>query len=208
MKFSNIVLLFILISFSLQVSAREFSSFARVGLVSHFIFRGNDFNNNSPVVQADYILVSDSGWWLGAFASNWTFQDKTEIEFDLMTGYDFQLAEDLVIKTGVVRYLFPDVGGHSTEWSLGLNFKDWTVKHHYDQHLDSRYSELNYAYKLNNETEVLLHFGTFSNENLSSENDYEIKVAYQFKENTQFFAAFSKSDLDKNYLYGGAYFSF
>ncbi len=203
-----IYLLLLLASFSNIALSNDLTGFGRVGLLSHYIFRGVDYNDKSPVVQADYVLASDSGWWMGAFASNWTFADKSEIEVDLFAGYDFTVAEDITLTPAVIRYLFPDVGGHTTEWSLALKIKDWTLKHHYDQHLKSNYSEVNFSYEINSLTHLLLHYGVYSNDNISGQHDYEVKATYQLKENTQLFAAFSSSDLDDNVIFAGAYLSF
>jgi uncharacterized protein (TIGR02001 family) len=190
------------------VLANELEGFGRIGLLSHFIFRGNDFNDKSPVVQADYVVASDAGWWFGSFASNWRFQDRSEIEVDLLAGYDFQLAPEVSFKAAIVRYLFPDVGGHSTEWSLGVDIDDWAIKHHYDEHLKSHYSELNYSHPIDKSLLLKLHYGNFSNDMFSNQNDYEIKMSYQLKQSIELYAAFTNSDLSDNFIHGGIYLHF
>lgn len=182
--------------------------FGKIGLLSHYIFRGIDFNDNAPVIQSDYLVVSNQGWWLGGFVSNWTVADDSEIEVDLLAGYDYSVSESVTLNGGVVRYMFPGVGGHSTEWSLGLTFHNIAIKRHYDEDLKTHYIEVNYQQAIASNINLKYHIGAYSSKLLDQEMDYQLKANFLHNQSLESFVAYAHSDLTDGQVFAGLYFKF
>ncbi len=205
LKIKYLLLSYLSASTFISSADESFFGFGKAGIISRYIFRGIDYNDRSAVVQADYILAFKQGWWVGGFGSNWSYLGETEWEIDLVTGYDYSLNDDVTLRTSVIRYFFPGVGGHTTEWSAGLLAYDWKIFHHHDQHLNSDYTDINYHHKFTEVLELRLHLGFYSDDFVSSQSDHEIRLSYNLSESVKVFSAYSSSELYDNVLYAGVY---
>ena len=76
--------------------------------VSDYDFRGSSQSAKDPALQAsaDYAF-GDSGWAIGAWASNVDFDDDADIELDLYAGYSAEINDTFSWNAGVTYYTYP-----------------------------------------------------------------------------------------------------
>jgi len=79
-------------------------------LTNEYDFRGITQSAKDPAVQASLDFATDSGWYIGAWASNVDFGDDVDInyEVDLYTGFSGGEEEGLGWDVGLVYYAYPD----------------------------------------------------------------------------------------------------
>ena len=79
-------------------------------LTNDYDFRGITQSAKDPAVQASLDFATDSGWYIGAWASNVDFGDDVDInyEVDLYTGFSGGEEEGLGWDVGLVYYAYPD----------------------------------------------------------------------------------------------------
>jgi uncharacterized protein (TIGR02001 family) len=78
---------------------------------SDYDFRGNSQSATDPALQASIDFATDSGWYVGAWASNVDFGDAADVnyEVDLYTGFTGSTGEGgLTWDAGIVLYAYPD----------------------------------------------------------------------------------------------------
>ncbi|MFW5443822.1 MAG: TorF family putative porin [Methylococcaceae bacterium] len=91
------------------------SQSASVALTSDYVWRGVSQTNNDPAIQGSFDLAHESGFYIGAWASNVEFADggKTSLELDAYAGFsretDFGglLPTALTYDVGFLHYEFP-----------------------------------------------------------------------------------------------------
>jgi len=80
---------------------------------SDYDFRGNSQSATDPALQASLDFATDSGWYVGAWASNVDFGDAVDVnyEVDVYTGFTGSTGEGgLTWDAGIVYYGYPDDG--------------------------------------------------------------------------------------------------
>jgi uncharacterized protein (TIGR02001 family) len=79
-------------------------------LTNDYDFRGASQSAKDPAVQASIDWADDSGWYVGAWASNVDFGDEVDIDYevDLYTGFTGGDEEGLGWDVGFVYYAYPD----------------------------------------------------------------------------------------------------
>lgn len=76
-------------------------------LSSDYLFRGISQTRNRPAIQGSVDLQHDSGFYVGAFATNVTFPgSNARQELDLMAGYRFALGQ-ATFDLGGIYYTYP-----------------------------------------------------------------------------------------------------
>jgi len=147
------------------VSQAQFSSTWTA--VSDYDFRGWSQSAKDPALQgsADYAF-GDSGFALGAWASNVDFGGDADIELDLYANYTGKINDTFAITAGATFYTYPssdDVGDY-IEIYAGLNagnfaFKQWYSDNFYDLDIDALYTEANYTQPLGDKMSLAFHVG-------------------------------------------------
>ena len=92
---------------------------ASVALTTDYVWRGISQTNNDPAIQGQFDLTHESGFYLGAWASNVEFADgsETSLELDAFAGFsretDFGglLPTALTYDIGFLHYEFPATSG-------------------------------------------------------------------------------------------------
>src|SRR5262245_8155981 len=77
---------------------------------SDYDFRGITQSAKDPAIQASLDFAMDSGWYIGAWASNVDFGDAADVnyEVDLYTGFSGSTGEGgLGWDVGIVAYTYP-----------------------------------------------------------------------------------------------------
>lgn len=88
-----------------------------VTLTNDYDFRGITQTDEDPAIQASLDFATDSGWYIGAWASNVDFPGYDGgIELDLYTGITGSTGEDgLTWDAGLIWYTYPTSDGTVTE---------------------------------------------------------------------------------------------
>ena len=79
-------------------------------LTNDYDFRGASQSATDPAIQGSIDYAHESGWYLGAWASNVDFGDEVGIDYevDLYTGFSGGDEEGLGWDVGLVYYAYPD----------------------------------------------------------------------------------------------------
>ena len=77
-------------------------------LTNDYDFRGASQSAKDPAVQASIDWADESGWYIGAWASNVDFgEDDPDFEVDLYGGYTFGSEDSVLYDVGLVYYAYP-----------------------------------------------------------------------------------------------------
>lgn len=97
-------------------------------LTNDYDFRGNSQSAKDPAIQGSLDFVAESGWYVGAWASNVDFDTDVDYEVDLYSGFAGTSDSGLGYDAGIVYYAYPDdsdinyaeiYGSVSYEWFKG-----------------------------------------------------------------------------------------
>ena len=147
------------------VSQAQFSSTWTA--VSDYDFRGFSQSAKDPALQgsADYAF-GESGFAVGAWASNVDFDNDADFELDLYGGYTGEINDTFSWTGGFVFYTYPssDDAGDFVEIYLGLNagnfgFKQWYTNDLFGLDVDALYTEANYTQPLGDKFSLAFHLG-------------------------------------------------
>jgi uncharacterized protein (TIGR02001 family) len=80
-----------------------------VTAVSDYDFRGISQTATDPALQGSVDYAHDSGWYIGAWASNVDFGDSydVDVEVDGYTGFSGKINDSLGYDVGIVYYSYP-----------------------------------------------------------------------------------------------------
>lgn len=87
-------------------SAGEFSS--TITAASEYDFRGVSQSAKDPALQASLDFATDSGFYVGTWASNVDFGGAESIEIDAYLGWAYEGENGIAWDFGVTRYFYPD----------------------------------------------------------------------------------------------------
>lgn len=97
-------------------------------LTNDYDFRGNSQSAKDPAIQGSLDFAAESGWYVGAWASNVDFDTDVDYEVDLYSGFTGTSDSGLGYDLGIVYYAYPDdsdinyfeiYGSVSYEWFKG-----------------------------------------------------------------------------------------
>ena len=95
-------------------------------IASDYLFRGISQTRSRPALQTNLELRHDSGFYIGAFVSNFSFVGTDgRQEIDLLGGYRFALGE-LQVDVGAVWYTYPGFSRQAGQFNL--NYVEGVVK--------------------------------------------------------------------------------
>lgn len=77
-------------------------------LASDYDFRGASQTAKDPAIQGSIDFATDTGWYVGAWASNVDFDSDVDYEVDLYTGFSGGEEDGLGWDVGFVYYAYPD----------------------------------------------------------------------------------------------------
>lgn len=175
-----------------------------VGLASEYSYRGISQSDNDPALSGGIDYSHASGLYLGTWVSTISWLEDagvyadSKVEVDLYGGFKFEVAPDLVVDLGVLRYEYPgdEVAGttspNTTEVYGALNYKMVSLKYsHSTTNLfgfaDSKgsgYLELNANVDIAEGTQLNLHVGKQTVKNVAADaadyTDYKLGVTKDF----------------------------
>jgi uncharacterized protein (TIGR02001 family) len=116
-----------------SAAAAEFSG--NVTLATDYRFRGISQLDRSPAIQGGFDLATESGFYIGTWASNVNFSEGA-IELDVYGGFAGQFNENMGYDVGLLYYGYPHDGTGAVDlpyWELYTKFTFWdaTVGLHY-----------------------------------------------------------------------------
>lgn len=192
---------------STSVSAVEFEGGHEVSfnasLVSNYIFRGVTLSDEDPAIQGGVDYAHNSGLYAGIWASSYDNGGDSEIEVDWYAGYSFNLSDDVSVDIGGIRYYYADVGGHTTEWHVGLDLYGIGTALHYDQTLESWYGEANYDISLTEPLTLSLHGGYAEPDEGDGAYDLMATLNYSLNDNVDLYGGIAHhEEEDETYLVG------
>jgi uncharacterized protein (TIGR02001 family) len=133
----------------------------KVALYSEYEYRGISQTSEKPALQLNLDYAHASGLYLGTFLSNikWLkdtaevngFSSKANLEWDIYAGYKMEVAKDLLLDVGYLRYEYPSSGSfnpkpNTDEIYAGLTWTILNVK--YSHSINDTFIEANVAYPL------------------------------------------------------------
>jgi uncharacterized protein (TIGR02001 family) len=125
---------------------RPHSFSGKVGLYSEYEYRGISQTAERPAVQLNLDYEHASGFYAGTFLSNirWLkvaaeesgFSSSANIEWDLYLGYRREIAKDVTVDVGYLRYEYPRSGAFSPkpntdEVYAGIGYGPMSLKYSY-----------------------------------------------------------------------------
>src|SRR5262245_55648867 len=114
------------------VSQAQFSSTWTA--VSDYDFRGVSQSAKSPAIQASAdVTIGESGFSMGAWASNVDFDTDDDMELDLYINYAKEINEHFTFTAGGTYYDYPlgnDLDGYP-EFYIGANIGNFSIKQWY-----------------------------------------------------------------------------
>lgn len=128
MKMKQIVACAVLMS-AACVSGQAFAgATGNIGAYNQYVFRGVDQTSNGAAVQGGLDYASDSGVYVGSWASNTSFAGT---EVDLYGGYAGKIGE-LGFDVGGLYYYYTDASAFNTlEGYFGLSYQALSAKYFY-----------------------------------------------------------------------------
>lgn len=97
---------------------------ANVAMTTDYRFRGISQTNRDPAIQGGFDFGHDSGFYVGAWASNVSFTEGGT-EFDFYLGWGTDLNENVAIDLGYIYYAYPSSnfgpGAKADYWELQGN---------------------------------------------------------------------------------------
>jgi uncharacterized protein (TIGR02001 family) len=183
------------------VSQAQFSS--TWTLVSDYDFRGHSQSAKDPALQgsADYAF-GETGFSMGAWASNVDFDSDGDIELDLYANYVGEINDTFSWTAGLTYYLYPgsDDLGEYPEIYVGFNagnfsFKQWYTDNLYDLDVDAQYTEGNYTQAINDAISLAFHVGYAWGDAWEAEEliDYSVQLNWAVN-NFTIFGKFTGTD--------------
>ncbi len=107
-----------------------------IGAVSIYKSRGLDQDNPKdksvrPSIQGGVDYAFSNGFYVG----NWNATGKfgnADLEMDVYAGYKAELAKDLSLDVGFIRYIYPNSGGgwNGNDVYIGLNYGMFSAKYY------------------------------------------------------------------------------
>lgn len=162
-------------------------------LTNDYDFRGNSQSAKDPALQGSIDFAAESGWYVGAWASNVDFDTDVDYEVDVYTGFTGTSEAGLGYDVGVVYYAYPDDSDINYFEAYGSVSKDWfkgKLWYSNDFGGDSTagdtsavYAEVNGTFPLPSDFSLLVHagysFGDYWEDVVPDEVlDYSIGVGY------------------------------
>jgi uncharacterized protein (TIGR02001 family) len=96
-------------------------------VTNDYDFRGNSQTAKDPAIQGSLDFAHESGWYIGAWASNVDFHAngvQTDLEVDIYTGFTKTLESGFAWDAGIVQYAYDESDANYVEL-YGSIAKDW-----------------------------------------------------------------------------------
>lgn len=177
----------------------------KLGLYSEYEYRGIAQTSEKPALQLNLDYAHASGFYIGTFVSNikWLndlaeladVTSNSNLEVDIYAGYKRELAKDLTLDVGFLRYEYPSSSEfnpkpNTNEVYAGLTWRAFNVK--YSHSIDdtfgvpnsknSYFIEGNVAYPIIDKVTLIAHVGhqEYKNNDALSYDVWKAGFVYDF----------------------------
>ncbi|MDP7592204.1 MAG: TorF family putative porin [Litorilituus sp.] len=185
---------------STQAAAVEGLS-ANVAATSNYLWRGLEQTGGKAAISGGIDYASDSGFYVGTWASTADWADGMTYELDFYGGFGGDISDGISYDVGFIYFAYPDetsgdagfseVYGSVSFDTLTLGVAVLTSGEGADAG-DTIYATADYAIALSNEAELALHLGSYTGDWLADESvDYGVSLS-----KSGFTFGASKTDLD------------
>lgn len=183
-----------------QAAASDHTFAGNVSVVSDYRFRGVSQTFKKPAIQGGFDYSHSSGFYVGNWnssVSSTQFPDGAGIEMDFYGGYKFEVAPEVGLDVGILKYYYPEARTaagdklDALELYVGASWKWLSAK--YSRSIDdeyfgftdakgSSYVELNANFEIMDKTVLGLHVGhqKFKNSSAANYTDYKVGVTRDF----------------------------
>lgn len=183
--------------------AEEAMPSVKLSVYSEYEYRGISQTSEKPAGQLNIDWAHSSGFYLGTFVSNikWLkdaaevggFSTSANLEWDIFGGYKFEVAKDVVVDVGYLRYEYPSSGAfnpkpNTDEVYVGVGYGPFSVKYSYSLNdtfgvvnsEGSDFIEANIAYPLMDKLTLTGHIGhqKYKNNKPLDYTVYKLGLAY------------------------------
>lgn len=183
--------------------AEEAMPSVKLSVYSEYEYRGISQTSEKPAGQLNIDWAHSSGFYLGTFVSNikWLkdaaevggFSTSANLEWDIFGGYKFEVAKDVVVDVGYLRYEYPSSGAfnpkpNTDEVYVGVGYGPFSVKYSYSLNdtfgvinsEGSDFIEANVAYPLMDKLTLTGHIGhqKYKNNKPLDYTVYKLGLAY------------------------------
>lgn len=151
---------------------------ANVAATSNYLWRGVEQTNGKAAISGGIDYSSNSGFYLGTWASNADWADGMSYELDLYGGFAGDINEHLSFDVGFIYYAYPDetsgdadfseVYGSISFASLTLGLAVLTSGDGADAG-DTLYASADYAFAVTDDSDINFHLGSYSGDWLSED---------------------------------------
>ncbi|QJR16538.1 TorF family putative porin [Usitatibacter palustris] len=201
----------------------------KAALYSEYEYRGISQTSEKPAIQGTLDYAHSSGFYIGTFLTNikWLedaaeaggFSTDANLEWDIYAGYKFEIAKDITLDVGYLRYEYPSSGAfnpkpNTDEVYIGLSSGPFSVKYSYafsdtfgvPNSEGSDFIEINLAYPLADKLTLTGHLGhqKYKNNRPLDYTVYKLGLVYDFGSGFNIGAYYKGTDADSNlYTYKG-----
>lgn len=183
-----------------QAAASDHTFTGNVALVSDYRFRGISQTFEKPAIQGGFDYAHSSGFYVGNWNSSISgvqYPDGASLEMDFYGGYKFEVAPEVGLDVGILKYYYPGARTaagdkfDALELYVGASWKWLSAK--YSRSIDdeyfgftdargSDYVELNANFEIMDKTILGLHVGhqKFKNSGAFDYTDYKVGVTRDF----------------------------
>jgi uncharacterized protein (TIGR02001 family) len=211
-------------------AAPEHTFTGKAALYSEYEYRGISQTSEKPALQLTLDYAHASGFYLGTFVTNikWLkdaaevggFSTNAKIEWDIYGGYKFEVAKDVLVDVGYLRYEYPSSGAfnpkpNTDEIYVGVSYGPLSAKYSYSindtfgvvNSEGSDFIEANLAYPIDGtKFTVTGHLGhqKFKNNKPLDYTVYKLGFVYDFGGGFNAGAYYKGTDADSSlYTYKG-----
>lgn len=159
---------------------------ANAAVTSNYLWRGLEQTGGDAAVSGGIDYAADSGFYVGTWASNASWNPGMTYELDFYAGFGGDINDDLSYDVGYIYFAYPDETSGDADFSEvygSLTFKSLTVgvavlaTADGSDAGDSIYVNADYAIDLGNDTEVNLHIGSYSGDFSTESIDYGVSIS-------------------------------
>jgi len=160
---------------------------ANVAATSNYLWRGLEQTNGKAAVSGGIDYASNSGFYVGTWASNADWADGMTYELDVYGGFGGDINENISYDVGFIYYAYPDETSGDADFSEiygSISFNSLTfglavlTSGEGADFGDTIYANVDYSIELGNEAEVNLHIGSYSGDWLADDSiDYGVSIS-------------------------------
>lgn len=158
-----------------------------LGATSNYLWRGLEQTAGDPAVSGGLDYASDSGFYLGTWASNADWAPGMTYELDIYGGYGGQLSTNVSYDVGFIYYAYPDEDSGDADFSEiygSLSFSGFTLGLAVladgtgADFGDTLYASVDYEFEVADELSMMLHLGSYSGDWLAEDSvDYGFSLS-------------------------------